>query len=46
VRERVQVESLDRLHRSIDVPTAYLPFLFDEASTVQGTRILAKHLGA
>lgn len=46
VRERVQVESLDRLHRSIDVPAAYLPFLFDEASTVQGTRILAKHLGA
>jgi hypothetical protein len=46
VRERVQVESLDRLHRSIDVPTAYLPFLFDEASTAQGTRLLAKHLGA
>lgn len=45
VRERVQVESLDRLHRHIDVPTAYLPFLFDEASTVQGTRLLAKHLG-
>jgi anion-transporting ArsA/GET3 family ATPase len=46
IRERVQVESMDRLHRSIDVPMAHLPFLFDEASTVQGTRILAKHLGA
>jgi anion-transporting ArsA/GET3 family ATPase len=46
VRERVQVESLDRLHRNIDLPTAYLPFLFDEASTVHGTRLLAKHLGA
>ncbi len=45
VRERVQVESLDRLHRSIDLPTAYLPFLFDEASTAHGTRLLAKHLG-
>lgn len=45
IRERVQVESLDRLHRSIDIPMAYLPFLFDEASTVQGTRMLAKHLG-
>lgn len=45
VRERVQVESLDRLRRSIDLPTAYLPFLFDEASTAHGTRMLAKHLG-
>ncbi len=45
VRERVQVESLERLRRSIELPMAYLPFLFDEASTVQGTRMLAKHLG-
>ena len=45
IRERVQAESLERLGRSIDLPTSYLPFLFDEASTVQGTRMLAKHLG-
>jgi len=45
IRERVQAESLDRLRRSIDLPMVYLPFLFDEASTVQGTRILARHLG-
>ena len=45
IRERVQVESLDRLRRSIDLPMVHLPFLFDEASTVQGTRMLAKHLG-
>ncbi|MBK8252353.1 MAG: ArsA family ATPase [Polyangiaceae bacterium] len=45
VRERVQVESLDRLKRTIDLPMALLPFLFDEASTAQGTRSLAKHLG-
>jgi anion-transporting ArsA/GET3 family ATPase len=45
IRERVQVESLERLKRQIELPTAYLPFLFDEASTVEGTRILAKHLG-
>ena len=45
IRERVQAESLERLRRSIDLPMVYLPFLFDEASTVQGTRMLAKHLG-
>jgi anion-transporting ArsA/GET3 family ATPase len=45
IRERVQAESLDRLRRSIDLPTVMLPFLFDEASTAQGTRILAKQLG-
>ena len=45
VRERVQAESLERLRRSIELPMAYLPFLFDEASTAQGTRLLAKHLG-
>lgn len=43
-RERVQVESLMRLHRSIDVPTVALPFLFDEASTAEGTRALALRL--
>ena len=45
IRERVQAESLERIHRGIDLPTAFLPFLFDEASTVEGTRMLAKHLG-
>ena len=44
-RERVQSESLARLERSIDLPAVRLPFLFDEASTVQGTRMLAKRLG-
>jgi hypothetical protein len=45
IRERVQAESLERLRRSVDLPMVYLPFLFDEASTAQGTRMLAKHLG-
>ncbi len=45
IRELVQAESLDRLRRHIDLPMVYLPFLFDEASTVEGTRMLAKHLG-
>ena len=45
IRERVQAESLDRLRRHIDLPMVTLPFLFDEASTVEGTRMLAKHLG-
>jgi anion-transporting ArsA/GET3 family ATPase len=44
VREKVQAESLARLARSIDLPAVKLPFLFDEASTVQGTRILAERL--
>ena len=44
VRERVQAESLARLARSIDLPTVRLPFLFDEASTVEGTRMLAERL--
>ncbi len=44
VRERVQAESLARLARSIDLPSVRLPFLFDEASTVEGTRMLAERL--
>jgi anion-transporting ArsA/GET3 family ATPase len=44
VREKVQEESLGRLSRAIDLPTVRLPFLFDEASTVQGTRMLAARL--
>jgi anion-transporting ArsA/GET3 family ATPase len=44
VRERVQAESLARLERAIDLPRVMLPFLFDEASTAAGTRILAGKL--
>lgn len=44
IRERVQDESLERLRRHVDLPMVYLPFLFDDASTAQGTRVLAKHL--
>jgi anion-transporting ArsA/GET3 family ATPase len=44
VREKVQAEALARLTRDIDVPRIELPFLFDEASTVEGTRTLAKLL--
>ena len=44
VREQVQVESLARLALEISVPMIELPFLFDEASTVQGTRMLASKL--
>lgn len=44
VREKVQAESLARLERAIDLPTVRLPFLFDEASTAHGTRILAERL--
>jgi anion-transporting ArsA/GET3 family ATPase len=43
-REKVQAESLERLGREINIPTVALPFLFDEASTVGGTRILAAKL--
>ncbi len=41
VREKVQAESLARLAKESTVPRIMLPYLFDEASTVQGTRILA-----
>lgn len=44
VREKVQEESLARLRRSVDLPSVLLPFLFDAASTVAGTRYLAARL--
>jgi anion-transporting ArsA/GET3 family ATPase len=44
MREEVQHESLIRLHREIDLPAVTLPFLFDEASTPAGTRLLAERL--
>jgi anion-transporting ArsA/GET3 family ATPase len=43
-REKVQAESLERLGREINLPSISLPFLFDEASTVEGTRLLAAKL--
>ena len=43
-REVVQAESLARLARAVDLPTVRLPFLFDEAGSVEGTRILAERL--
>jgi anion-transporting ArsA/GET3 family ATPase len=44
VRERVQAESLARLDREVDLPGLRLPFLFDEAGTPAGTRLLALRL--
>ena len=44
VRERVQAESLARLERELDIPEVRLPFLFDEAGTPEGTRLLAMRL--
>lgn len=44
MRESVQHESLLRLRREVDVPMVLLPFLFDEASTAAGTRMLAERL--
>jgi anion-transporting ArsA/GET3 family ATPase len=44
IRERVQAESIARLRRELPLPTVELPFLFDSAGQVQGTRILAAHL--
>jgi anion-transporting ArsA/GET3 family ATPase len=44
VREKVQAESLSRLKRELDLLSVRLPFLFDEAGTVSGTRILASKL--
>jgi anion-transporting ArsA/GET3 family ATPase len=44
VREKIQAESLARLARAVRLPTVHLPFLFDEASTVAGTRLLAARL--
>jgi len=44
VREEVQIQSLERLLRQVDLPSVKLPFLFEEASTAEGTRILARKL--
>jgi hypothetical protein len=44
VRERVQAESLARLDREVDLVALRLPFLFDEAGTPEGTRLLAMRL--
>ncbi len=45
VREEVQVECVRRLSEALgNRPHFELPFLFDEASTVEGTRRLAKML--
>ena len=44
VRERVQAESLARLDRELTLPELRLPFLFDEAGTPEGTRLLARRL--
>lgn len=41
VREKVQAESLARLVNESKLPRVELPYLFDEASTVEGTRMLA-----
>ena len=41
VREKVQAESLARLKKESNLPRIELPYLFDEASTVEGTRMLA-----
>lgn len=41
VREKVQAESLARLAKESTLPRTNLPYLFDEASTVEGTRMLA-----
>jgi anion-transporting ArsA/GET3 family ATPase len=44
VREKVQLESMRRLMNETTTPMTWLPFLFDEASTKEGTAILSKHL--
>jgi hypothetical protein len=41
VRERVQRESLERLLKHLDHPVRFLPYLFDNASTPEGTQTLA-----
>lgn len=41
IREKVQAESLARLAKESTLPRIQLPYLFDEASTVEGTRMLA-----
>lgn len=44
VREKLQAESFARLQRRVHLPKVTLPFLFDLASTIRGTRILASRL--
>jgi anion-transporting ArsA/GET3 family ATPase len=44
MREEVQHQNLIRLQQEIDIPAVALPFLFDEASTPAGTRLLAERL--
>jgi anion-transporting ArsA/GET3 family ATPase len=44
VREEVEFESMKRLSASIVAHMAWLPFLFDDASTKRGTELLATHL--
>jgi anion-transporting ArsA/GET3 family ATPase len=43
-RERVQIECLERLEREVAIPSVRLPFLFDGASTPEGTATLAAQL--
>jgi anion-transporting ArsA/GET3 family ATPase len=45
LREQVQRDSLRRLTSAVDAPMFLLPHLFDEASTREGTRLLADVLG-
>ncbi len=44
VREKVQLASMRRLFAETDSSMTWLPFLFDEASTKEGTKILSTHL--
>jgi anion-transporting ArsA/GET3 family ATPase len=44
MREQVQQEALVRLQRTVPLSSVTLPFLFDEASTPAGTRLLAGRL--
>ncbi len=46
LRESVQRDSLKRLFDSVNEPAFLMPFLFDEASTKEGTKILADVVGA
>ncbi len=46
LRETVQRDSLKRLLASLDERAFFLPHLFDEASTKEGSRALAAALGA
>jgi len=44
IRERVQAESLARLSRELPVKPAFLPLLFDNASTPHAIHELAKRV--